>query len=150
MSIDGTSAGGELAVLELTEAGGEAWVHARRFGRSEDYLRAATLYGAALAVPGVGGWLDESGLRARQLDCWTRALQGHGAAAQVLIVNPWLSVLPDPALAAWQDGDLDAFEAELRLAELFAPGTLARLLAVMRRYASPDEPAIAVAERLAP
>jgi hypothetical protein len=149
MKPRGVRASEELAALDLIAAGGEAWVRARRCGGSVDYLRAAVLYGAALAVPRVGEWVDELRLCERQRECWALAVAGPGGEAHVLIANPWLVVLPEPACAAWHGGDWDAFERELRLAELFSPGIVERGVAVMRRYASPDEPATAIAEGVA-
>jgi len=111
MRPGGVPASDELAVLEVIAAGGEAWVRARRCGGSVDYLPAAVSYGAALAVPGIAEWVDELRLRERQRECWALAVAGLGGGTHVVIANPWLVVLPEPACAAWQGGDRDAFGA---------------------------------------
>jgi hypothetical protein len=45
-------------------------------------------------------------------------------------------------------GDLRAFEDELRLAELFTPGTAAGLLHLLQDAAPGDQPARRIAERI--
>jgi hypothetical protein len=61
----------------------------------------------------------------------------------------WLARLPAPAQAAWLGGDLLAFEAELRMVELFRPGTVAGLLELMQGDAAPDPETLRITERIA-
>ncbi len=149
MSSSRVPSGDERAAVDLMAAGGEAWVHARCSGRSFDYLSAAVWYGTALALPDIADWVDEPRLRERERECWAQAASGSGGDTHVLILNPWLAVLPEPAREEWHQGDQEGFERELRLADLFSPGTFDRLLAVMRRYAGPGESATEIVERLA-
>jgi hypothetical protein len=75
------------------------------------------------AVPGVARLLAE-----------TQQIAAAVLAPGILDAStPALAALPAPARTALADGDRAAFDRELHLAELFAPGTLERL----RRHARP-------------
>jgi hypothetical protein len=64
---------------EWTAAGGAEWAAARREAGATPYLRAATYYGAALAlIADTDGSVDEAALWERQRDCWDRAVDRLG------------------------------------------------------------------------
>lgn len=63
--------------------------------------------------------------------------------------DSWLAVLPAAARVAWESGELCAFERELHLAELFSPGTAARLVSLMEPQWGPDNAALEIAKRTA-
>ena len=64
---------------EWTAAGGDAWAAARQGNPAGSYLRAASYYGAALALIGASdGLVDEAALWARQRECWEHAVTTLG------------------------------------------------------------------------
>ncbi len=75
--IDLADAGSWLR--EWTAAGGEAWAAARQGGQPGSFLRAASYYGAALAlIAGSDGFVDETALWTRQRECWEQAVSELG------------------------------------------------------------------------
>jgi len=71
-----TEGDGGTWVREWTAAGGAAWASGLRCASASAYLRAASYYGAALAVfDESDGWVQEDRLWERQRDCWDRAVR---------------------------------------------------------------------------
>jgi hypothetical protein len=70
---------------EWTQAGGEAWVSAKRTGDAELFRHAASYYAAALiAIAESDGSVDETQLWRRQRECWELAVAcGRGQPAPV-------------------------------------------------------------------